>query len=184
MLASHGRRLHFTRRRLVFALAGLGLVLVTAASVVSARSQAPAQSPIGVPEEDLIRGYIELRPTSAQDRRRAVVNEQAAVDVAIKATAIDPVAVIETKLLFVYDYASDDPSKPLFAWVVSVDPSSVPLSVPRGAPARPVATWSIVVIDAMTGEPLYQRTGGNGTFQEPDGTIIDAATYDRKYAPK
>ena len=103
MLASHGRRLHFTRRRLVFALAGLGLVLVAVASVVSARSQAPAQSPIGVPEEDLIRGYIELRPTSAQDRRRAVVNEQAAVDVAIKATAIDPVAVVETTLPLVFE---------------------------------------------------------------------------------
>ena len=155
------------RMRLLLVASVLGIGAAAAGFSLYSSGSHAAKSPVAtvdVPSSQQAAARIEFTaPTTSELQDSTLVSADAAEAAGLKAAAPDlkPLNVV---LAHVTD-ESVSPATSCLCWVISVDPAGMVFDGGYAAPGTPRpeyhAGFSVIVVDARAGEPLYWRTGGD-----------------------
>jgi hypothetical protein len=140
----------------------LSFLAATAAVAPAVLGQSAPTPALPIPQRQLEAGGLQLAKASAADVSGAHLGRDVALQRAQEAIAgrgQSSPAVKDVVLARVSDAYQEPPLRCL-CWVVSLDPSGMVFYGPTGNTVGYQAGYSVIVIDAQTGDPLFWRTGG------------------------
>lgn len=148
--------------RLLGAVALSGLVVAAVLRAAGVLSDSEPEPALPIPRSQLRAGGLSLDRADSRDAKDALITRNTAEQLANAATGAGTEGALAIKAVVLARVADNfqDPPFHCLCWVVSLDPTGMAFYGPTDNTVGYQAGYSVVVIDARTGELLFWRTGG------------------------